>query len=208
MILGFAELLRAQHRNDPAVLDSVEEILTASHRAKRLVADLLAIGRRNPPVTQAVDVGPVLQRAAARLQPQLGAKAALHVAVDSGPQYAILDPESLERILALLCAFAAAGTPEGAAVTVRAARVASPGRRARLRISVRGAGRGVDRALVRRMFEPFFMKRQAGLGNGLELAVVAGLMEQQHGSIAVETAPGRGTTVHLSFPTAAAPAAT
>ena len=206
VILGFAEMLRAQHRDNPAVLDSVEEILTASHRARELIAHLLVIGRRNPPTPQRVDVGPLLQQAAARLQPQLGSKATLHVRVDTAPQYAILDPESLERILTLLCALAATGMPEGGAVTIRAARVAGRGRPACLRISVRDAGPGHDPALVRRMCEPFFMKRRAGLGNGWELAVAAGMMAQQQGSIAVETAPGRGTTVHLMFPAAASPA--
>ena len=38
VIMGFAEMLRAQHRDDPSVQDSIEEILTASQRARALVA--------------------------------------------------------------------------------------------------------------------------------------------------------------------------
>ena len=196
VIMGFAEFLKSQHKDNPDVMDCVNEILTASQRAKAMVADLIVVGRRNPPATQPVDVAPILRHAVDAITPKLVEGVTLELAVDSAAQSAILDPSSLERIVALLCAFAAAGMPEGGVITVRAARDG-----AQLRVSVHQAGDGLDAATVQRMCEPFYMKKHHHRGTGLELAVVAGLMDLQRGTMTVETAPGQGLTVHLSFPT-------
>ena len=197
IIMGFAEFMKSQHKDNPEVMECVEEILTASQRAKAMVGDLLVVGRRNPPHPEPVDVRPVLQQAVERAQGQVNPAVRIDLAVDSAPQSAILEPSSLERMLLLLCAFAATGMPEGGVIRVRAAADAE-----RLRVSVQQPGEGVDADTARRLCEPFYMKRTHHRGTGLELAVVASLTEQQGGAVEVESAPGQGVTVYLSFPTA------
>jgi CheY-like chemotaxis protein len=56
-----------------------------------------------------------------------------------------------------------------------------------------------------RMFDPFFTTKSLGKGTGLGLSMVYGLVQDFKGRINVQTAPGQGTAIIISFPLAPAP---
>jgi CheY-like chemotaxis protein len=55
-------------------------------------------------------------------------------------------------------------------------------------------------ATLRRIFEPFFTTKPVGEGTGLGMAVVKAIMDGHDGTVAVESKPWKGTSVHLYFP--------
>ena len=75
-----------------------------------------------------------------------------------------------------------------------------PGRYVRL--SVADTGIGMDEATLARATEPFFTTKTDGHGTGLGLSMARGFAEQSAGALAIESAPGRGTTIRLWLPAA------
>ena len=83
-------------------------------------------------------------------------------------------------------------TPKGTAITVR---VDAPGR-----ISVSDDGPGFSEAAVMADVELAAVKRSGSLGVGLKIAERIAALHK--GTLAVSSAPGEGTTVHLDLPVA------
>jgi len=113
------------------------------------------------------------------------------------------DPVRLRQILLNLAANAVKFTPTGT-VTIRAMQVA--GSRDRVALEVIDTGIGIPSTEQARLFEPFSQldestTRKFG-GTGLGLGIVAKLVALHHGSIDLESEPGRGTTFRVVLPLA------
>ncbi|MBU6323526.1 MAG: HAMP domain-containing histidine kinase [Patescibacteria group bacterium] len=79
------------------------------------------------------------------------------------------------------------------------------GLRGDLLLSIRDSGSGIRREDLHRIFEPFYRgdnarTRSGGAGSGLGLAIVNELVKLHRGRVSVQSAPGKGTTVTVTFP--------
>ena len=69
-------------------------------------------------------------------------------------------------------------------------------------LTVSDTGRGIDKSLMERIFDPFYSTkaRDYRKGTGLGLSVVQGIVQQHGGHITVESEVGQGTTFRMYFP--------
>ncbi len=67
-------------------------------------------------------------------------------------------------------------------------------------VSISDQGKGIDEAVVGRVFEPYFTTKGTQGGTGLGLSIVSRLMKNCHGLVHLETHPGTGTRITLYFP--------
>lgn len=66
-------------------------------------------------------------------------------------------------------------------------------------IEVRDNGIGIPAEDVEHIFEPFFSSKKEMSGIGLGLAVTYGILEQHNARVAVDSAPGKGTSIKFTF---------
>jgi PAS domain S-box-containing protein len=209
-ILSYSDLILQELRpNDPIRAD-VEQIRDAGQRAAGLTRQLLAFSRRQllqPRVvslnTTVTDLEPMLQRL-------LGPSARLETELDPDLGNVLADPAQVEQALVNLVLNAREAMPEGGLLRIATFNVepepaswqqdngSQSG--AYVSITVSDTGVGMDAATQSRIFEPFFTTKRAASGRGLGLSTVHGIVEQSGGQIAVESAPGQGTTFTIYLP--------
>lgn len=67
-------------------------------------------------------------------------------------------------------------------------------------LAVKDTGVGMDAETAQHAFEPFFTTKDGGKGTGLGLPLVARIVEDCGGTVALHSAPTRGTTATITLP--------
>ncbi len=201
-IMGYAEILGASSP-DPAVQETVEQILRAAENGAAMVRRIQAFARRGAPAAPgAVEVEGLLREAIALTEPRwrdqaqrTGVRIEVHLDLAAVPPVQGEAGELCEVLVNLLNN-AADALPTGGQIIVGA----RP-RGDRVELWVADNGIGMDAETQAHLFEPFWTTKGAA-GTGLGLAVSYGIVTRHGGTMHVESAPGQGTTIWLSLPVA------
>jgi CheY-like chemotaxis protein len=203
-----------RHGHQPKDLSDLAEIRKATIRGATLTRQLLAFGRKHEAAVARVD----LNRTVVDLREMLArvTREDILLTVDalSAPAAILIDPNDLEQVILNLVINARDALPMGGTIHVDVARTSidETSRPAAVsvelgeyvRLSVRDNGIGMTAEVQSHLFEPFFTTKEVGQGTGLGLAFVHGIVRQSRGFVTIDTAPAKGTTVHVYFPPAPA----
>jgi len=172
------------------------------------VKRLLAFARSRPEgPSGAVDLGELLREVATLTAPRwrdLAQSEGRPISLELEAHHGLLIEGwagSLREAFMNLVLNAVDAMPRGGTLRLAAGRQGD-----RVQATIADTGSGMTAEVRARIFEPFFTTK-GERGTGLGLAMVFGVVEQHQGVISVESAPGRGTTFHISFPAAPQPAA-
>jgi signal transduction histidine kinase len=111
------------------------------------------------------------------------------------------DPLALRRIFENLIANAVESLQsQPGRITVSTVVVRRDGEPPAVRVTVGDTGRGMSADEARRIFDDFYTTKEGGTGLGL--SIVRRLVMDLHGTIGVDSAPGRGTRITVDIPTA------
>lgn len=178
--------------------DAVETIASRSSGLVHFVDSYRRLTRLPKPSLQACAAAELLDRVAQLMQPELARRGiSLGRAVTPSNLEINVDPELLEQVLINLLrnAIDALGETTGPQIRLTA-EIDSAGHAV---IAVHDNGEGMDEQVRQNIFVPFFTTKRHGTGIGLSL--VRQIMRSHHGSVGVQSAPGEGTAVRLSFGT-------
>ena len=209
-IIGFGELVsmgKGTSEQDIRNRDYAESIVMAGRHLLHLIDDILDLAAMESGhislETEAVDVRAIVGESATMLGPSAaehGVSMSVNIPADLPPVTA--DPHKLRQIVLNLVGNGIKFTPKGGTVSVTAHRP-DDGTVA-LAISDTGVGMTADE--IRTALAPFGRVRnpetRSEPGTGLGLPLARRLIETMDGAFALESQPGRGTTITITLPVA------
>jgi PAS domain S-box-containing protein len=212
VILGNLELLRIHIADDAHANDLIDAVMRAAQQGQELTASLLAFARRRQLNPEPIDVNALIENVV-RLLSRTLARVRITTDLSEKARTALVDAAALESAILNVVLNARDAMPEGGAVRIRTfrAQVATP----RMTdddplpgtysiVSIEDTGMGMPPEVVARVFEPFFTTKAVEGGTGLGLSMVYGFAKQSGGTVSIASTPGKGTTVQLYLPIAAA----
>jgi signal transduction histidine kinase len=195
----YAGLLREDLTGDAEKLAHVQRIERELLRLKTIVSDFLEYARRPKPSVGACNVADLIAEVR-DIAVAAGKARNVRVAVDvdgAGGARVAGDEGQLRRALVNLAhnAVQACADDSSGEVTLGCARADGE-----IVVTVRDTGGGIDPELLNKIWTPFYTTKQSGTGLGL--AFVRDIARDHGARLAVDSAPGRGTTFTLALPEA------
>ncbi len=190
------ETLAGETGLDPDVVLALEDAREGANRVRAIVRDLKMFSRAGAASKGPVDVEAVVTSSIAMAWNEIRHRARL-VRRAGNPPPVLASEARLGQVVLNLVVNAAQAIPEGAteAHEIRVETgVAADGR---VFIEVADTGVGITPETRRRMFDPFFTTKAIGDGTGLGLSICHAIVTELGGEIAVESDPGRGTTLRV-----------
>lgn len=212
VINGYADDLEIEFDPDDPRLAKIVQIRRAGERAAALTRRLLTFSRRQAIQPVVIDLNTVVTEMAEMLRRVIGEHIELRLDLTPDLQQVQVDPAQLHQLIMNLVLNAQDAMPQGGMLTIATANVlldaafaqSHPGSQVgpHVMLSIQDTGTGMDSETQVRLFEPFFTTKRPGKGTGLGLSTVYGIVKQNKGYVAVETALGQGTTFRIYFPQA------
>ena len=210
-ILGYTELALATVPKESRTQRNLQEVLTAGHRAKHLVQQILTFSRQSGLEQKPVQIHRVVGEAMKLLRASIPTTIEIRQQIHS--ESTILgDYNQMHQMIVNLCTNAEYSMREtGGVLSIVLDDVEiteppptehpdlKPG--PHVRLMVKDTGQGLSPETLERMFDPFFTTKPIGEGSGMGLAVVHGIITAHGGSVSAESTQGNGTKIEVYLPT-------
>ncbi|HSQ87057.1 MAG TPA: ATP-binding protein, partial [Desulfobacterales bacterium] len=193
----------------PARLN-LEEIRTASLRAKDVVRQLLSFARKTRLEKKPTNIIPIVEESLRLLRSSIPTSIEIRQNIAENVDPILADPTQINQILINLCTNANHAMPDGGAIEINLQNTIfdknttsqypdlNPGRYVNLTVS--DTGHGISQEDIDRIFDPYFTTKEVGKGTGMGLAVIHGIVKDHNGVITVKSELGKGTTFSIFFP--------
>jgi signal transduction histidine kinase len=199
LILGYAA--KGRQLDDSVELKkALAGVDAAGRRATAVTRKLLSFGRQDITQVGRFDLGDALHDLQPMLRQLFDPRVRVDLALPEEPLPVAFDRAQLELVVLNIAANANQAMADGGRFAI-ALRGAAGG--AQVELEMRDDGHGMSAEVRERLFEPFFTTKPVGQGTGLGLSIAHDLVTERGGTIAVESAPGQGTTVCIRLPAAA-----
>lgn len=210
-IMGYAEMALLQLEQDNPLLDDINRILSASHRAKDLVQQILTFSRQTEYELRPIRIQLVIQEVIKLLNSTI--PPTIEIVQDIKPDCnpVLADQTQIHQVIMNLCTNAYhAMHDKGGILGITLLQVEigpedyqnkfqlAPGTYVKLEVS--DTGHGMTGEVREKIFEPYYTTKKEGDGTGLGLSVVHGIIKSLNGHILTYSEPEKGTTFNIYLP--------
>ncbi len=193
-IRGFVRRIRENQDSGAKMASYLEVVDQESAKLEKMVKDMLSFGRFALLQKEDAEVQALVDEIQQIMAEEFRDKGVRLVCrCQEGIKKVNLDREKVRQVLVNLLHNALQATPKGKEVRLLVRR-----EKKILQMVVEDEGTGIPQEHLDRIFQPFFTTKPQGTGLGL--AITHQIVKDHGGNITVESTPGKGTRVSVSFP--------
>jgi PAS domain S-box-containing protein len=211
IITGNVELaLDTVPESNPARFN-LDEIRTASWRARDVVSQLLSFARKTAYERKPIKIIPIIKESIQLLRATIPTTIEIRQNIKEAEDTVLADQTQIQQVLINLITNASHALAETGGIIeietqdliLKANSFSStfdliPGKY--LKITVSDTGQGIPSDVIDRIFDPYFTTKGVGKGSGMGLAVVHGIIQSHNGAISVKSKIGEGTIFTVLLP--------
>lgn len=212
-IIGYTDLTKINCLGNRKVQYYLDQLSSASNRAKNLVKQILNFSRQSGLEKQPVEIERIVIEALDLIRASIPSSIHITRNIPSNLGIVIANETQIHQIVINLCtnAYQAIKNEAGSIVvdlaTINISRYDSvnypdlePGDYIKLIIT--DTGLGIPTEILSKIFDPYFTTKKVGDGTGLGLSTVHGIVKDHRGSIKVYSELDKGTTFQVFLPKA------
>ena len=199
-IIGFAEIARDPRTASTDVVGIVDRIDRRAVRCIEIIEDMLSFARRQKKEKAPTDLNALVHKCVDLkrydwFDNKLGVKEDYEPAL---PQVAIAAAEIQQVVFNLLTnAEQAIGLKPGGAGSIRVSTKSGP---KKILVRVEDDGPGISPEVMKKIWEPFFTTKPAGMGTGLGLPICRQILEEHGGTLSADSEEGRYAAFTIELP--------
>ena len=202
VVSGSLDLIAIHPGDSVRVRHLAEGALEAVDRGHQLTSQLLSFSRIQRIELKPVRIADPLSRLKGLLRRTIDPSVEMIFDTDPAAHGVLADAVQLELAMLNLALNARDAMPGGGKLTITTRNHQLQGRDDvadgdYLGIAVTDTGTGMEPEVLARAFEPFFTTKPVGRGSGLGLSMVFGMARQSGGTVAIESSPGKGSSVTI-----------
>jgi PAS domain S-box-containing protein len=212
VILGFSDMLLADKNKGDHGYEELQKIVKTSQDAADLVQKIRIFGRKAEMNLIPLDLNHQIDEVTKLITHTLTKMIDIDIHLTKDPVIIKADASQIAQMVMNLAVNANEAMAQRGRLSIQTENIvldndycrvhlgAKPGPHVLLTVS--DTGRGIDKGLMERIFDPFYSTktRDYRKGTGLGLSVVQGIVQQHGGHITVESEVGKGTIFRMYFP--------
>jgi signal transduction histidine kinase len=165
------------------------------HRINEIVDQFLKFAKPAPPLLEKTEIETLFDETLQLLRLQIQ-KREISVRKEFLPlPPALIDSEQMKQVILNLFLNSIQAMPRGGCLDLRGQ---TSGDDHWIQLTIQDSGIGIPPEDMDKLFDPFFTRKEGGMGLGLSIA--HRIIDQHHGKIDVESSPEKGTTFTLWLP--------
>ncbi|MGW8301890.1 MAG: hybrid sensor histidine kinase/response regulator [Desulfobacterales bacterium] len=210
-IIGYSEMALYDTKKDSMEHYNIEQVLSAGHRAKDLVKQILAFSRKSEQDKNIISLATIVAEALKLLRASLPTTIEIRQNIEPNLDAIFADPTQMHQVVMNLCTNSAHAMGDTSGIlkielrnvdlnVKKAAKYPELNPGPYVKLSISDTGHGMDSETLERIFDPYFTTKAQDKGTGMGLAVVHGIIKGHGGVIQVQSKPGKGTRFDIFFP--------
>ena len=175
--------------------ESTATLLAELANLKAIVGRFSDFAKMPTPQFEPAQLNDLVRTVLKLVDAQLAASGSIHAETNLDPALPSIeaDPEQIKRALQNLVLNAMDAMPNGGTLRLTTRQYNST-----VILEVTDSGQGLTQEECARLFTPYYTTKHHGTGLGL--AIVQSVVSDHHGTISVESQPGRGATFRIELP--------